>query len=84
MIAGVHRHDFLAKQLFDRLADLDFVCVRSYFKNVLAERVALNSRLLSQANFADNLCGKVHNNLTVDPLCDFFESGSGNHDLLVS
>jgi hypothetical protein len=43
----------------------------------------LDCRLFSQADFADNLCGKVHNNLAVDPLCDFFESGSGDHYLLV-
>jgi hypothetical protein len=78
---GVHRDNLLAEQLLDRLANLDFVGMGRHFEHVLIESFGEQSSLLRQADVANDLCGKVHDELAIDALGDLFQGAVGNNYL---
>ena len=78
---SVYRDYLLAEQLLDRLADLDFVCMGCHFEHVLIESFGKQCSLLRQADVANDLCGKVHDELAVDALGDLFQGAVGDNHL---
>ena len=78
---SIDRDDLLAEQLLDRLADLDFVGMRRYFEHVLIESFGKQGGLFRQADVANDLCGKVHDELAVNALGDLLQGAVGDNHL---
>ena len=81
VIAGVHVHDLLLKELLDRLLDLNLVRARTDAENILVLLLAQERRLFRQRRGLDDIVGLVHS--AVRPFRQLSRNAFVRHENLV-